>query len=693
MTATTYELSVDVGGTFTDFVLYGSDRTSRLFKNSSSPGDISHGIFEGIGRAAAGLSLSTNEFLARVRHLALGATTATNAILENKTARTALLCTKGFRDTLVIREGHKEDTSIVRVDYPDPFIPRALTLPVTERVLEDGRILVALEETELRQSLERLKRLEIEAVAVSYLWSIANPAHELRTGELIAEMLPDVPFSLGHQVSPVVREYRRTSTVALDASLKPIVQKSLMAIERRLKEGGFNGTFTVVTLSGGRISVTEAIAKPVHLCLSGPSGAPVASTRIGALEQVPGGRLITTDMGGTSFDVSVSSGGEAAVHRDGRIGGHIFAIPSTDIKTIGAGGGSIAEIDEGGMIHVGRHSAGAFPGPACYQRGGTTATVTDANLVRGLLNPARFGDDTVKLSPEKAYEAVRSSVAVRLGMSVEEAACLVCAVVEQNMVTAIEEITIKRGIDPREYTLVGGGAAAGLHAAEIARSLQIKHVLFPRAAGVLSAFGIATGDVKMTFGRALRTDSDRFDQVGVGRTLAELAAEANAFLDNMGVPVARQRLRFSAQACYPTRSGTLPCPCGGGQIESAEDLAAAVEDFHDLHEHYFRVRSSGEAVEFWEWNVEAIGLHEAPEALNQAQTTVVMTNTPPTKRRVQVTKDRQADVTAYERTSLAVGQVVAGPAIIDDLLTVIFVPEYAQARITVQGNVMLELQL
>ena len=348
-----------------------------------------------------------------------------------------------------------------------------------ERVTAEGAIAVALDEAGVVTAIDRLRAEGVEAVAVALLWSIANPAHELRIAKLLARHLPGVPVSLSHRVHPTLREYRRTSATAIDASLKPVVERAIGALEGRLREAGFGGVLTLVTSNGGRTAVGDVIAKPVYLCLSGPSAAPQAGTSVARQEAFEPGDLLTVDMGGTSFDVSITTDWETPTHREGVIGGHMFGVPSVDVRTIGAGGGSIARVDAGGMLHVGPASAGAFPGPACYGRGGTRPTVTDANLVRGLLDPDGFADGQMRLSREAAETAIREHVAGPLGIGVAEAANLISVAVEQNMVAAIEAITIRRGVDPRGYTLVSGGSAAGLHAAAMARELGMRRVLVP----------------------------------------------------------------------------------------------------------------------------------------------------------------------------------------------------------------------
>lgn len=682
------EISADVGGTFTDFVVREVGGSVALFKSSTTPGRIVEGIFNGLAQIARRRGTTLRALVEQTNSFACGTTVATNAILEGKAAKTGLICTDGFRDTLLIREGGKADTYNIYLDYPAPYIPRYLTFGVPERISAEGGVEIPLDETAVRQAIARMRDWGVEAIAVALIWSIANPAHELRIGEIIAEEWPAVPFSLSHQVSPTLREYRRFSAAAIDASLKPIVRRNIADIESRLAADGFSGVLTFITSNGGRTSTQEVLAKPVYLCLSGPSAAPHAGVMLARSDGAEDGNIVTIDMGGTSFDVSITTGWNTPMHREGMIGGHMFGVPSVDVRTIGAGGGSIARVDAGGFIHVGPESAGAEPGPACYGRGGTRPTVTDANLVRGLLDPAGFADGQMTLSPEAAHAAVHAHVAAPLGMTVEDAASLVALTVEQNMVAAIEDLTVRRGVDPRGYLLIAGGSAAGLHAAAIARELGMRRVLIPHVAGVLSAYGIATGDIRFGFARSLFTSSDRFAHDQVNAVLTALEAEGSAYLERMRVPPDRRGLRFTAEARYAGQVWQLTLPLPSTRITPGDGLAGLVEAFHQLHERHYAVRAA-DAVEFTEWNVLATG-HVSEQDRHVTDRT--RQGERPGQRRVFL-KDAggHVDIPVIAVSDLTPGQVVPGPALLESQLTVALVPQGSQARKTASGGVMIAL--
>lgn len=683
------EIAVDVGGTFTDFVLREADGRLTSYKSSTTPGDIAVGIFNGLDLIASRRGITREALLAGCAAFACGTTVATNAILEGKAARTALLCTEGFRDTLLIREGGKADTYNLRQDYPPPYVPRRLTLPVRERVTAEGSIAIPLDEASALAAIARLREEGVEAVAVALLWSIANPAHELRLGELLALHLPGVPVSLSHRVHPTLREYRRTSATAIDASLKPVVERAIGALDGRLRTAGFGGVLTLVTSNGGRTAVGDVIAKPVYLCLSGPSAAPQAGTSVARQEGFEPGDLLTVDMGGTSFDVSITTGWETPTHREGVIGGHMFGVPSVDVRTIGAGGGSIARVDAGGMLHVGPASAGAFPGPACYGRGGTRPTVTDANLVRGLLDPEGFADGQMRLSREAAETAIREHVANPLDIGVAEAANLISVAVEQNMVAAIEAITIRRGVDPRGYTLVSGGSAAGLHAAAMARELGMRRVLVPGIAGVLSAYGIATGDIRFNFSRSLFASSARFDHAAVDVVLAALEAEGGDYLDRMGVAPAQRELSLTAEARYAGQVWQLTLRLPVRRIPDAAALADVVEAFHALHERTYSVRAA-DPVEFVEWNLVATG-RVAPQHAAAAAVHEGVATAQGTRRAWLREAGGEVELPLFIAEATPPGRRIAGPALVQGRLTATLVPPAAQAWMTSSGSLVIAL--
>ncbi|TWT15732.1 hydantoinase/oxoprolinase family protein [Reyranella sp. CPCC 100927] len=687
----TCQIAVDVGGTFTDIVLQDGTGRVRTYKAPTTPGRIVDGILDGVELVAADLGLTRKTLLADCAKFTCGTTAATNAILEGTYARTGLICTAGFRDTLLIREGGKQDTYNIAIDYPAPFIPRHLTAAVTERINAEGGIETPLDETSVLAAIDRLKAQGVEAIAVALLWSIANPQHERRIGALLDQHWPDVPYSLSHRTSPTLREYRRTSATAIDASLKPLVRRTVNELEGRLRQAGLAGVLTLVTSSGGQTDVDEVMDRPINLCLSGPSAAPESARSTIRAEGEAACNAVVIDMGGTSFDISIINDWQIPMHREGVIDGHVFGVASVAIKTIGAGGGSIARVDAGGFIHVGPESAKSVPGPACYGRGGMRPTVTDANLARGFLDADNFAGGTMTLARDQSVAAIEAHVAKPLGLSVEEAAGLIGLTVEQNMVAAIEDITIRQGIDPREYVMVAGGAAAGLHVVPMARELGIRKVFVPPVAGVLSAFGILVSDIKSTFSLSAPTATDTFDYDRINTTLATLKAQADSYLDRMKVAADAREIQFSAEARYRGQVWQLSLDVDMAQIPDAAALSTVAEAFHRLHQKLYFVTST-DPIEFTEWTATAIGKLPATAVDHGVQGGAGDARPAKGTRAVFMRElGGRKSIPVIDGTRLRAGAKVEGPAMIDQPLTTIVLYPSTTATMSKNGGVWIDL--
>ncbi len=564
-----YRISVDTGGTFTDVVVAADDGTLTIGKALTTY----ERAFEGIGNAladiASDLGIDRADLLGQARQFTYGTTRATNAIVEGKTARTAFFTTEGFPDILLVREGGKLEP-FRQVSYPPPYVPRFLTFELRERMDSEGSAFIPLDEASVIGAIEQALGLGATAIGVSLLWSTVNPEHELRVGELIAEHAPGIPYTLSHQLNPIVREYRRASSTVIDASLKPVMQDFLIALERDMREAGFSGQLFVSTSFGGAWRPPEVVERPIYSVGSGPSMAPVAALTYGNLELSDGDGppdMLVCDTGGTTFDVGLVSGG--AIHYTsetwlgGRWIGHITGTRAVDVKSIGAGGGSIAWIDSGGLIHVGPQSAGADPGPACYGRGGTEPTVTDAAVLLGYLDPSNFLGGRLSLDRDAA-EAAFAPLAEKLGMTVEEAAQAAITLASENIVGAIREITISQGIDPREVTMVAGGGASGLNVVPIARELGCGQVLLPSTAGALSACGALYSDIISEFTASRYAETHRLDRDAVNETLAAVEQQARAFLDSLeGVEAVGEELEFMVDARYRGQVWELTVPLDG----------------------------------------------------------------------------------------------------------------------------------
>jgi N-methylhydantoinase A len=590
--------AIDTGGTFTDLALE-HDGEVRIFKCPTTPADPIVGILDVLDRAAGALERTRAGLLGEVTMLIHGTTRATNAVLTGNTARTALIATLGHRDVLLLREGGRTRPFDWSRGYQDAYIPRCLTFEAPERIDAQGRILRELDEGAVVAIAEELAESCVEAVAVCLLWSIVNPRHEERIGALLDEHLPGVPYTLSHALNPTLREYRRASSTAIDASLKPLMTEYLGSLERSLRDAGFGGELLVVSTSGGLMHAREAAAKPITSINSGPAMAPVAGRRFA---DVDGGAdsAIVADTGGTSYDISVVRAGRIPMTRETWLGepltGHITGFPAVDVKSIGAGGGSIAWIDGGGLLHVGPQSAGADPGPAAYDRGGESPTVTDASLVLGYLDHEHFLDGAMRLDPELSRAVIERDVAVPLGLDLNEAASAILALTTEQMVQAITEITVDAGIDPRGAALVGGGGAGGLNGTAIMRRLGCRALVIPEAGAALSAVGALMADLTAEFTAACFTSTADFDSQQADGVLSALSERCGEFARDVGAH--DHELELVAEARLARQVWQIDVPL---RVERFGDDAQAVrtllEDFHDLHEQIFAVRDESSAVE------------------------------------------------------------------------------------------------
>jgi N-methylhydantoinase A len=684
-----FRIAVDTGGTFTDVVV-ADDEGGELWtgKAPTTRDRVFDGIAEALGYTAQSRSLTLEALLADTSVFIYGTTRATNAILTGDTARTAFLTTEGHPDTLVLREGGKLNPFDFRHTYPEPYIPRRLTFEVRERIDSEGQVTLALDEQHLTQLLAEVRQRRVEAVAVCLLWSIVNPVHEQRVGELLEQELPGIPFTLAHRLNPIIREYRRASSSAIDASLKPLMQAHLDQMALDLGAAGFGGQLLVGTSFGGSLSVGDVASRPIYSVNSAPAMAPVAGTTYAPNED----SVIVCDMGGTSFDVSLVRDGYLKFTRETWLGGtytgHMTGLSAVDIKNIGAGGGSIAWIDSGGLLRVGPHSAGAVPGPACYDAGGEHATVTDASVVLGYIDPDYFLGGRMSLSAEKAREAIERSVAEPLGVDIERAAHAVLTIANEHMVSAIRDITINEGFDPRGSLLVAGGGAAGMTMARIAGELGCERVLVPRTAGTLSACGGLFSDIVAEFSISQRADTNRFDHDAVNRGLERLQAEIDELFERLQTPVELRQCEFFVEARYPYQVWELEVPLPSGRFTGPEDVAAMVEDFHRVHDRVFAVAEPGQHIECIYWKGRATARLRKP-ALPQLDGRADGPPRPAALRPAWFGELGALDTPVFRADAFVPGHELIGPAIIHEPTTTIVVYPGWRAVVTPKGDYLL----
>jgi len=594
----------DTGGTFTDLVVEDNEGLIQMFKAPTVPADPVAGVLRAIENAAGSYGCAPRDLLMRGESFIYGTTHAINAIVTGRTAKTAFLTTEGHPDILVIREGGRAEPFNYDVTYPEPYIPRALTFEIPGRILSDGTIDKVLDKTAVCGVIEQLMSVEIEAVAVCLLWSIVNSAHEQQVGALLDRLMPEVPYTLSHQLNPATREYRRASSTCIDASLKPLMTRHIGSLTARLAEAGFDGRVLVLTSQGGMLDADDLSGAPIHAINSGPSMAPLAG-RFYSIRDALNDTAIVADTGGTTYDVSLVRSGDVPFTREMWIGepfrGHMTGFPSVDVRSIGAGGGSIASVDSGGLLHVGPESAGAAPGPACYGLGGTQPTLTDACVVLGYVDPKFFLGGSMKLNADLSRRAVQTGVSDLLNISLEEAAIATVDVATENMVQAIADITINQGIDPAGATLVGGGGAAGLNAVFIARRLGCNTVVIPDTGPALSAAGALMSELSADYQATGFVVSDRFNYDLVNELLEQLEVRCQQFVRGPGKDSLSHRIDYLVEARYEKQVWEIDVPLVRNRVNNPEDLAALIKAFHRKHEKVFAFRDPASPIECVTW--------------------------------------------------------------------------------------------
>ena len=681
--------AIDTGGTFTDLVL--EDDAGRLFlrKSPTTPDDPVQGILAVLDLAARDLELDSKELLRRGEIFIYGTTGPINAILTGNTARTAFLTTEGHPDVLLIREGGRDAFNLVE-EYPDPYIPRSLTFEVSERIGSQGEIVKPFDDEKTLQIIQQLRDLDVEAVAVCLLWSIVKPDHELRLAELLERHLPDVPYTLSHQLNPSIREYRRASATAIDASLKPVTSAYLTDLGQRLRDAGFAGRLLLMTSGGGVMDVSVASSAPIHLIKSGPAAAPVAGRHFGSTD-ADSDTVLVIDTGGTSCDVSLVRRGKIPMTRETWLGpewtGHMTGFPSIDVRSIGAGGGSIVWVDEGGLLHVGPDSAGAVPGPACYGKGGTRPTVTDACVVLGYIDPTYFLGGEMPLDVDAAREAVETNVGRRLGLGLEESATAVMEILTEQMVQLIEELSLNQGVDTRTAVLVGGGGAAGLNAVPLARRLGSARIVIPEPGAVLSAFGALSSDLSREFVTSFITTTDDFDFAGVNKVLDDLQKRCHEFIEETHSDPQRARIEVSAEMRYPSEVWELEVPIEMTRFETEGDLERMRDDFTRTRMEVFNTSDPNAPIVAVAWRAKvSCPLRDASPG--RPVTTDARTDRRET-RSVYFNETGFVETTVRYFETLAPGETIEGPAIVESPQTTVVLDPGAAVERTQSGSLLI----
>lgn len=680
----TWRIGVDSGGTFTDVCLF--DDTSgevTIWKVSSTPDDPSRGITQGVAEGLEQVSASAET----ISFLGHGTTVATNALIQGRGVKTGLITTDGFRDLLEIGRQKRPDLYDLQADKPETLVTRDLRLGVAERVRADGSVEEALDEGAFREAVRELKAQGVKSVAVSFLYSFLNDAHERRAAKIIAEEFPDAFTAISSDIAPEFREYERLSTTVVNAYLGPVMQGYVRALKKKLTDLGLKVAPQLTQSNGGVIAFDTAAEMPVRTVLSGPSTGVVAAQAIGRMTGID--NLITFDMGGTSSDVALLSGGECRVVNEAVVHGYPLKVPMLDIHTVGAGGGSIAYVDNGGLLKVGPRSAGANPGPACYGLGNDEPTVTDANVVLQTQNPEYLLNGRMKIDRTLSVAAIQK-LADRLGMEMLETANGILDIVVANMAKAIRVISVQRGHDPRDYTLVAFGGAGPVQAARLARELGMGRVLIPRTPGVLCALGLLMTDLRSDFSATSLMRLDQATPEQVQAIFDDLRARARAWFEAEGIAHPARVLNLAVDVRYAGQNYEIAVALPDGPVDAAT-FDTIREGFLAAHRQLYGFVAEGEPMQLVTFRAAASGLVQkadfVPQPLEGDDASAAVTGSRP----VWMLEARDfVETTLYDRALLKPGNVVRGPAIIDQMDSTSVVPPGMAATVDPYLNLILE---
>lgn len=675
----TARLGIDVGGTFTDVVVFDEDGSATVEKVPSTPHDASIGILDGIET----IKRTRGVDVEKLSVFAHGSTVATNALLESKLPRTALIVTRGFRDVLEIGTQLRRDLFDLKAQTPKPYVPRELVFEVTERVDRLGGVVVELDDHAVEEVVAQVRDAGVDAVAVSLLFSFRNEAHERKIADALRAALPEVSIAVSSDVAPEIKEYPRACTTAVSAALQPLVATYMAGILSGLDGVGVTAPMFVMQSNGGTMTAEEASENAHRMVLSGPAAGVLAASQVAREPKYA--NQITFDMGGTSTDIALIHEGRAAVERETSFGGRPLLVPQFAIHTIGSGGGSIARVDEAGSLRVGPESAGANPGPACYGRGGTQPTTTDAQVVLGRIDPKRFLGGEMELDVDAARRAIEEHVATPLGMDVAEAAAGILDVADAIMARGARVVSVNRGHDPRDFLLLPFGGAGPMHALNVGAMVDVGGVLVPRNPGTFSAVGLAESDVKYDFFTLVDLGLDDVKPSGIEAIIAGLIDAASERLNRAGA--GEQHYLRIARFRYAWQDNDVEVVIGENPVDDAT-LATAVAAFHEQHLFEFGHADPTEKVELVSIGVEARGLLKRPpaEELPEPVDTVA---TPDATRPVYFRETGWHETPVFQRENLQPGATFAGPAIVEEREATTVVIPGSVGRVDRDGNLLL----
>ncbi|MFH1159377.1 MAG: hydantoinase/oxoprolinase family protein [bacterium] len=669
-----YKLGIDVGGTFTDFFLVGNDGSSLVHKTLSTPEDSSIGFITGIHEMAEKLNSTPSSLIEKIDTIVHGTTVATNAMLTMKGAKTALITTEGFRDALEMRRGVREERYNNHYRNVKPLVPRYLRLCLNERIDAKGHSLVSVDPKELDAVIAKIQTEKVEAVAVCLMNSYLNNEHEKQVTHYLRDALPDLFICASFEVLPSIRFYERVSTTCINAYIGVVIDRYLESLLDKLKKIHFKGKLMIMQSNGGVVTPEVARRIAAVTVLSGPAAAPIAGSYYARLLGFD--HCITMDMGGTSFDASLVVNGQCITSTEGEIDRHRIALPTLDIVTIGAGGGSIGWIDKGGLLKMGPQSAGALPGPVSYMRGGEEPACTDADLILGYLDPDYFAGGKYKLDKEKATEITASCLGGPLGLNPQQAAAGMYRVINMNMAQGVRQVSVERGYDPREFLLICAGGAGAIHAGEICRELEIPMFVVPAVASIFCAAGMLLGDLKHDYVRSYISRYSGIDRKRFLELYREMQEEAENTLRGEGIDAAKITYYPSLDLRYTGQFHEVPLEVSMQEILDFR-LDRIREAFHNEHnrKYGYELRTEGTELEMINVRLRAVGITDKPVSLSGTDRNNTCDAQQASKgtRMAYVPEDNEMqELPVYDGDILGEGILIKGPAIIEQVNTTLF---------------------
>jgi len=679
-----FRIAIDTGGTFTDAISVDGRGNLATGKAATTPEDLTVGVRNAVGILARLNHLDLRKFLGQVTTIVHGTTQSTNIIITRTGPKLGMICTEGHRDVIQLRRVPKEDMWNWRMPFPEPLVPRYLRVEIKERVDARGNIAIPLDEASVHKAVSYLKKMKVESIVVALLFSFLRPDHECRVEEIIGVDYPEAHVTLSSSVLPMMGEYERTSTATISAYVAPAIVTYTQKLVASLRADGFQGQFLYIQNNGGVETAEVAMENPATVAMSGPAAGPSAAILVGKLHSQE--NLLSVDMGGTSFDIATIVRGNLLTKTESLIDQHRFSLPVIDVSSMSAGGGSIAWFDVTNTLRIGPKSAGADPGPACYARGGTEPTVTDANVVLGYISPDYFLGGEMTLRKDLAEKAIKEKIADRLGLSIEKAAAAVYKVSNAVMADAVSYSFTRRGYDPRDFVLCAGGAAGPLCALKIAEELGMTHVFIPKYAPVYCAFGMLGVDLKHDYSRFYHTPGAMLDLEHVKKLYDEMEAEGLAILEKEGVAKDQRIFERSLQIRYFGQFRDVGVPWPSGPI-NRDSISAGIAAFHRKHKETYGYSDENYPIEFMSFGLSAIGKIPPIEIKKIGKRGKDPSAALKSERNAYFEEGNGFVKTrVYDGDKLLCGNLLEGPCIVEEKMTNIVIPSNFKMSVDEYGN-------